>query len=122
MIGLMQKLQKNKMFNVDMKAFQKHSLMLTPACLFLLGSKLIHMIHVMSCSYDNFLNSKSFISFWDGNPFVFLVLCVTAIKSIDCFFFFIQVVFCIISLNKLLFKHCHKSRGAFMATEWNGRR
>ena len=87
MIGLMQKLQKNKMFNVDMKVFQKHSLMLTPACLFLLGSKLIHMIHVMSCSYDNFLNSKSFISFWDGNPFVFLVLCVTAIKSIDCFFF-----------------------------------
>ena len=106
-----------------MKAFQKHTLMFTSDCLFLLSSTLIHIIHVMSCSYDNLLNLKSLIAFWDGIPLcsLFFACMVTAIKGIDFFFIHCQVVFCIISTNILLFKHCHESSGAFMATEWNGR-
>ena len=49
---------------------------------------------------------------------LFFACMVTAIKSMIVFF--IQVVLCIISTNKLLFKH-HDSSGAFMATEGNGR-
>ena len=50
---------------------------------------------------------------------LFFACMVTAIKSIDRFFH--SGGFCIISTNKLRFKHCHESSGAFMATERNGK-